>query len=136
MVHLDKQLSQEVKQYQVEIRQMKYIITQLVKQKKELEAELKNKNTKPTAPSTTTKSSIPSKPSTTKSLTLFFPTLKKPSPSNPKSNVKYIDNTTTKEALTLKTPVFIKFNQIQIENVENENFNMPTQNKVIFKKEK
>jgi hypothetical protein len=105
---------------------MKYIITQLVKQKKELEAKLKNKNTKPTASSTTTKSSVSLKPSTTKSLTFFSPTLKKPNSSNLKSNLKYIENTTAKEALILKTPVFIKFNQIQIKNIENENLNTLT----------
>jgi hypothetical protein len=33
---------------------------------------------------------------------------------------------TVKEALTKKTPVFIKFNQIQIENIEKEEFNTLT----------
>jgi hypothetical protein len=99
MVNLDKQLSQEVKQHQLEEKRMKYIITQLVHQKQELEDKLtktpftssvtKTTNTKPPAPS--------------------FSILKKPSPANPKSNVKY-NPVTSKEALTLKTPAFIKFN--------------------------
>jgi hypothetical protein len=55
---------------------MKYVITQLVKQKEELETKLKNKNTKSLAPSTTTKSSVPSKPST-QNLQLLSPQLSK-----------------------------------------------------------
>jgi hypothetical protein len=47
------------------------------------------------------------------------PNLKKP------SNVKFIPLKHPKEALTLKTPTFIKFNQIQIEKIETENFNIP-----------
>jgi hypothetical protein len=122
MAHLDKQLSQEVKLHQIEARCIQYIITQLIKQKEELEEKL----TKTTTLLTTIKSSVFSKPSTTKPLTPSSPTLKKPSLPNPKSNVKYILNTTTKEVLTLKSPVFIKFNQIQIENIETENLNTPT----------
>jgi hypothetical protein len=48
MTLLDTKLNQEIKQNQIETRQMKTIITQLVKQKEELENKLKNKNnTKP-----------------------------------------------------------------------------------------
>jgi hypothetical protein len=75
---------------------MQTVITQLVKQKKEFEKKLykKNKKTKPPVPSS--------------------PTLKKPSPPTLKSKI------TVKEVLTLKTLSYIKFNQIQIENVEKE----------------
>jgi hypothetical protein len=98
---------------------MKYIITQLVNQKQELEEKLVK-----TAPST--KLSISSKPVTTKPPASSSPTLKKPSPANPKSNVKYIFINHPKEALILKSPSFIKFNQIQIEKIETENFSTPT----------
>jgi hypothetical protein len=57
---------------------------------------------------------------------LSSPNLKKPNPASPKSNVKYTPQTTIKKALTLKTPVFIKFNQIQIEKIESKTFNTPT----------
>jgi uncharacterized membrane-anchored protein YhcB (DUF1043 family) len=40
MANLDKQLSQEVKRHQLEEKQMKYVITQLVNQKQELEEKL------------------------------------------------------------------------------------------------
>jgi hypothetical protein len=86
---LDKQLSQEIKQYQTETRQMKIVITQLVKQKKELENKLKNNKKTP------------------------VPIIKPPVPSSPnlkKPNPLKSTNITAKEALTLKTPVFIKFN--------------------------
>jgi hypothetical protein len=116
---LDKQLSQEVKQHQLEEKRMKYIITQLVNQKQELEEKLAKTTLN-------TKSSTILKPSTTKPSTSSSPTLKKPSPTNPKSNVKYVSLSTPKEVLILKTPVFIKFNQIQIETIETENFNTPT----------
>jgi hypothetical protein len=119
MANLDKQLSQEVKQHQLEEKHMKYIITQLVNQKQELEETLAK-----TTPFT--KSLTSSKLTNTKPPTSSFPTLKKPSPTNPKSNVKYIPLSTPKEALTLKIPVFIKFNQIQIENIKSEIFNTPT----------
>jgi hypothetical protein len=118
IANLDKQLSQEVKQHQLEEKQMKYIITQLVHQKQELEDKLTK-----TAPITI--SSTLSKPSTTKPSFLSSLILKKPNSTNPKSNVKYV-LITPKEALTLKTPAFIKFNQIQIENIETENFSTPT----------
>jgi hypothetical protein len=98
---------------------MKYIITQLVNQKQELKEKLAK-----TTPST--KTPTLSKPTNTKPLTPSSPTLKKPSSTNPKSNVKYISLSTPKEALTLKTLAFIKFNQIQIENIESKNFNTPT----------
>jgi hypothetical protein len=48
--------------------------------------------------------------------------LKKPS----SSNIKFILLKHPKEVLTLKTPFFIKFNQIQIEKIETETFNTPT----------
>jgi hypothetical protein len=75
---------------------MKTVITQLVKQKKELENELKNKNnTKP-------------KPPTPSSLTLKKPSLLTSKPiSNINTNI--LTKITAKEVLTLKTPVFIKF---------------------------
>jgi mRNA-degrading endonuclease YafQ of YafQ-DinJ toxin-antitoxin module len=37
IAYLDRQLSQEIKQHQTKTRQMKTVITQLVKQKEELE---------------------------------------------------------------------------------------------------
>jgi hypothetical protein len=92
---------------------MKYVITQLVKQKQ----ELKDKLAKITPfPAPTTKPSSPPKP------VYSLPTLKKPS----LSNVKFIPLKHLKEALTLKTPFFIKFNQIQIEKIETETFDTPT----------
>jgi hypothetical protein len=106
MAHLDKQLSQEIKQHQTETRQIKIVITQLVKQKKELENELKNINKN----KINTKLPVPS--ATTKPPPLSSPNLKKPNSLNTKSNIKYTNNIITKEVLTLKTPVFIKFNQI------------------------
>jgi hypothetical protein len=92
---------------------MKYVITQLVRQKQELEDKLA-KITPPAAPT--------AKPSTLNKPVHSFPNLKKPSP----SNVKYIPLKNPKEALTLKTPTFIKFNQIQIEKIETKTFNTPT----------
>jgi hypothetical protein len=72
---------------------MKIVITQFVKQKEELENELKNKNnTKPPASSTTTKTPAS-----------FLLNLKKPSSLNSKTNVKYTSNIIAKEVLTLKT---------------------------------
>jgi hypothetical protein len=118
MANLDKQLSQEVKQHQLKEKWMKYIIIQLVNQKQELEEKLAK-----TTP--TTKPLTPLKPATTKPPALSFPTLKKPISANPKSNVKYISITNLKEALILKSPSFIKFNQIQIEKIESENFSTP-----------
>jgi hypothetical protein len=97
---------------------MKYIITQLIHQKQELEDKL-------TKTASTTISSILLKPTTTKPSVSSSPILKKQSSTNPKSNVKYVF-ITSKEALTLKTPIFIKFNQIQIKNIEIENFSRPT----------
>jgi hypothetical protein len=97
---------------------MKYIIIQLVNQKQELEEKL-------TKITFFTKSSILLKPINTKPPALSSPTLKKPSPANPKSNVKYTPIFNPKKALILKIPTFIKFNQIQIENIELENFNTP-----------
>jgi predicted transcriptional regulator YdeE len=105
MANLDKQLSQEVKQHQLEEKQMKYIITQLVNQKQELEEKL-------TKTTLTTKSLAPSKPTTTKPPASFSSNLKKPIYANLKSNVKYISITNLKEVLTLKSPSFIKYNQI------------------------
>jgi hypothetical protein len=101
---------------------MKYIITQLINQKQELEEILAK-----TAPLTTSfiKPLVFSKPVNTKPIPLSSPTLKKPTPTSPKTNVKYIPITNPKKALTLKTPVFIKFNQIQIEKIESENFDTP-----------
>jgi hypothetical protein len=62
---------------------MKYIITQLVNQKQELEEKLAKT-------ATTTPIIKPlAKPVSTKPPTLSSSTLKKPSPANPKSNVKY-----------------------------------------------
>jgi hypothetical protein len=104
MANLDKQLSPKVKQHQLEEKRMKYIITQLVNQKQEPENKLA-KTTLSTIPSNPQKL-LAAKLSTTKPPALSSLTLKKPSP---KSNVKYIPVTPT-EALTLKTPVFIKFN--------------------------
>jgi hypothetical protein len=92
---------------------MKYVITQLIKQKQELEDKL-TKITPPAAP--TSKPSTPPKP------TYSSPTLKKPTP----SNIKFTPLKHSKEALTLKTSFFIKFNQIQIEKIETETFNTPT----------
>jgi hypothetical protein len=62
---------------------MKYIITQLVNQKQELEEKLAK---------TTPHTKLPAPSST----------LKKPSPANLKSNVKYIPISNPKKALTLK----------------------------------
>jgi hypothetical protein len=73
-----------------------------------------------------TKSPTPTKPTYNKPSTPSSPTLKKPSPANLKSNVKYVSISNPKEALTLKSPAFIKFNQIQIEKIELENFSTPT----------
>jgi hypothetical protein len=73
-----------------------------------------------------TKPLIPLKPMTTKLPAPFSPTLKKPSLASPKSNVKYTPVNHSKEALTLKSPSYIKFNQIQIEKIESKNFNTPT----------
>jgi hypothetical protein len=139
MSNLDRQLSQEVKRHQSEEKQMKYIITQLVNQKQELEEKLAKTtpSTKPTAPSTKpptlltkpptplTKPSAPSKPTVTKSSASSSSTLKKPNPTSAKSNVKYTPVNHSKEALTLKSPSYIKFNQIQIEKIETEIFNTP-----------
>jgi hypothetical protein len=119
MANLDKQLNQEVKQHQLEEKCMKYIITQLVNQKQELEEKLAK-----TTPFT--KSPTLSKLTNTKPPTPSSPTLKKPSSANLKSNVKYVPLSTPKETLTLKTLAFIKFNQIQIENIKSEIFNTPT----------
>jgi hypothetical protein len=133
---LDKQLSQEVKQYQTETRQIKYVITQLVKQKKDLEKELKTKTTVPAlitktlVPVLTTKT--PNPPviiKTPKPPALSSPNLKKPNFPNPKSNVKFTDNI-IKKALTLKTSTYIKFNQIQIESIEKKHFNTPSPRQV------
>jgi hypothetical protein len=79
----------------------------LIKQKEELEKKvIKNKPvTKPPVPSS--------------------PTLKKPNSPISKLNSNF-KNITVKEALTLKTPAFIKFNQIQIESIEKKNFSTPT----------
>jgi hypothetical protein len=97
---------------------MKYIIIQLVNQKQELEEKLAK-----TTPFTKTPTS--SKPTNTKPPVPSSSTLKKPSLTNLKSNIKYISIANLKEALTFKTPVFIKFNQIQIKKIESENFNTP-----------
>jgi hypothetical protein len=117
MVLLDKQLSQEVKQHQAETRQMKYVIIQLVKQKEDLEKKLKTKTTVTTSttktpvPTFTTKIPASTPTKTLKPLPPSSLNLKKPNPPNPKSNVKFIDNT-PKKALILKTPTYIKYNQI------------------------
>jgi hypothetical protein len=122
MAKLDRNLSQEAKRHENEERQMKYVITQLIKQKQELEDKL-TKIALPTAP--TTKPSSPPKP------THSSPTLKKPN----SSNVKFTPVKHPKEVLTLKTPSFIKFNQIQIEKIETKTFNTPTPNKeTLYKK--
>jgi hypothetical protein len=113
MAKLDKDLSQEAKRHESEERQMKYVITQLVKQKQDLEDKLA-KITLPAAP--TAKPSAPNKPFHS------FPNLKKPTP----SNVKFVPLKHPKEVLTLKTPFFIKFNQIQIKKIETETFSTPT----------
>jgi hypothetical protein len=113
MAKLDKDLSQKVKRHESEEKQMKYMITQLVKQKQELEDKLA-KITPP--PALITKPSSPPKPIHS------LPNLKKPI----SSNVKFIPLKHSKEALTLKTPFLIKFNQIQIEKIETENFDTPT----------
>jgi hypothetical protein len=108
MVNLDKQLSQKVKQHQLEEKRIKYIITQLVQQKQELEDKLAKTPFTSSVNKTPSTSSVnkTSKPSASSSSTL-----KKPNHTIPKSNVKY-NPITSKEALILKTPVFIKFNQI------------------------
>jgi hypothetical protein len=113
MAKLDKDLSQKAKRHESKERQMKYVITQLVKQKQELEDKLA-KITPLTTPTT--------KPSSLPKLVHSLPTLKKPS----SNNVKFIPLKHSKEVLTLKTPSFIKFNQIQIEKIETEIFNTPT----------
>jgi vancomycin resistance protein YoaR len=105
MANLNKQLSQEIRQHQLEEKHMKYIITQLVNQKQELEEKLAKTTLH-------TKLPIPSKPDNTKPPAPSSPTLKKPSLANLKSNVKYISISNLKEALTLKSLTFIKFNQI------------------------
>jgi hypothetical protein len=79
--------------------------------------------TKPTAP--LTKLSTSSNPSNIKPPTPSSPTLKKPNSFSSKSNVKYTPVNHSNEALT-KSPLYIKFNQIQIEKVETEIFNTPT----------
>jgi hypothetical protein len=110
---LDKDLSQEAKRHKSKEKQMKYVITQLIKQKQELEDKIA-KITPLSAP--ITKPSSPPKPIHSS------PNLKKPSA----SNVKFVPLKHPKEVLTLKTPFLIKFNQIQIEKIETENFNTPT----------
>jgi hypothetical protein len=123
MAKLDRDLSQEVKWHQLEKKQMKYIITQLVNQKQELKDKLAKTtpSTKPFTPSI--KPSASSKSMTTKLSALFSSTLKKPNTTNTKSNVKYVPVNHSK---TLKSPSYIKFNQIQIEKIEIENFNTST----------
>jgi hypothetical protein len=106
MAKLDRDLSQEAKRHKSEKKQMKYVITQLVKQKQDLEDKLA-KITPPAA--LTAKPAAPSKPTHSSS-----PNLKKPST----SNVKFVPLKNPKEALTLKTPAFIKFNQIQIKKLK------------------
>jgi hypothetical protein len=86
---------------------MKYVITQLVKQKEDLEKELKTKTTVTTP---TTKIPVSTSTKTPKPLLSSLSNLKKPNPPNPKFNVKFIDNTTPKKALILKTPANIKYN--------------------------
>jgi hypothetical protein len=123
MAKLDRDLSQKAKRHENEEKQMKYVITQLVRQKQELEEKL-SKNATTTPP--TSKPSTPSKPITTKTTTLpSSPTLKKPSTAI-QSNVKYTPLNHSKEALTLKSFSYIKFNQIQIEQIETKIFNTPT----------
>jgi hypothetical protein len=114
MGKLDRDLSQETKRHESEEKQMKYVITQLVKQKQELEDKLAKITP---SPAPITKPSSPPKPIHSS------PNLKKP------NNVKFIPLKNPKEALTLKTPSFIKFNQIQIEKIETENFDTPTSRK-------
>jgi chromatin segregation and condensation protein Rec8/ScpA/Scc1 (kleisin family) len=66
MAKLDRDLSQEVKKHLDEERQMKIVITHLVKEKKQLEEKLA-KNAPPAKPAPpTSKPPISSKPITTK----------------------------------------------------------------------
>jgi hypothetical protein len=107
---------------------MKYKITQLVNQKQEFEEKLAKSTTSVTSVTSTqplfpTKPLFPAKINNIKLAALSSPNLKKPNPASPKFNVKYIPHTTPKEALNLKTPAFIKFNQIQIKKIESENLN-------------
>jgi hypothetical protein len=73
-----------------------------------------------------TKPSTLAKPNTTKPPILSSSTLKKPSAASPKTNVKYTLVNHPKKALILKSLSYIKFNQIQIEKIEIETFNIPT----------
>jgi hypothetical protein len=85
---LDRDLSQKVKRHLDKERQMKIVITHLIKKKEQLE-EMLAKNTpsaKPTPP--TSKPSTSSKPINTKTTVSSSPILKKPSSTNP-TNVKY-----------------------------------------------
>jgi hypothetical protein len=93
MVHLDNTLSQKVKQHKEKNLKLKNTITQLIKQKEDLEKKIKKPNT----------NIISSAPSS--------PILKKPSLLSFKNTDKH-KPITAKEALTLKTLFFIKFNQI------------------------
>jgi hypothetical protein len=109
---------------------MKYVITQLVRQKQELEEKLAKNVTiaQPLPKSTplTSKPSTPSKLIATKTTALpSSPILKKPS-STIHSNVKIVPINHSKEVLTLKSPLYIKFNQIQIEQIETKTFNTST----------
>jgi hypothetical protein len=122
MAKLDRDFIQEAKRYESEEKQMKYVITQLVRQKQELEEKLAK---------ITLLLALITKPSTLSKPTHSSPTLKKPN----SSNVKIILLKHPKEALTLKTPFFIKFNQIQIEKIETKTFNTltPRQGDIIQK---
>jgi hypothetical protein len=96
---------------------MKYIITQLVNQKQEFEEKLA-KSTTSVALTTSINPLSLAKINNIKPATSSFPNLKKPNSASPKTNIKYIPHTTPKEALNFKTPVFIKFNQIQIKKFQ------------------
>jgi hypothetical protein len=126
MTKLDRDLSQEVKRHQNEKRQIKYVITQLINQKQELEEKFTKITplTKPSALSTKPPALL--KLNTTKLSALSFSTLKKPNTASPKTNIKYTPVNYLKEALTLKSLSYIKFNKIQIEKIEIETFNTPT----------
>jgi hypothetical protein len=104
---------------------MKIVITHLIKKKEQLEEKLA-KNA-PLAKPTPLASKPPtsSKPITTKTTTLSSPIPKKPSSIKP-TNIIYNLIKHPKEVLILKSPSYIKFNQIQIEQIEIEIFNIPT----------
>jgi chromatin segregation and condensation protein Rec8/ScpA/Scc1 (kleisin family) len=122
MAKLDRDLSQEVKRHLDEERQMKIVITHLVKKKEQLEEKLA-KNIPPAKPAPpTSKPLTSSKPITTKTTASSSPILKKQS----SNNIKYTLINHSKEVLTLKSPFYIKFDQIQIEKIETKTFNILT----------